>query len=979
MKKQIKQEAVTTQSSEEKSTDNSEAEIVKVPVVGIGASAGGLEALEQFFNNVPHNTGMAFVVIQHLDPHYKGILCEILQRTTEMKVFTVTDLMRIKPNCVYVIPSNTSMSILNNSLHLFEPMETRGLRLPIDLFFRSLAADRNKNSIGIILSGMGSDGSLGLKAIKESNGFVLVQDPSSSKYDSMPRSAIESVVVDIIAPPNELPSKLIKLLDQPFHEASIKESEKDSSSLEKIVILLRAQTGHDFSQYKKNTLYRRIERRMGIHQLSKIASYVRYLQENSSEIDILFKELLIGVTSFFRDSDVWDHLKEKVLPSLLSNCKQSYMLRAWIPACSTGEEAYSLAMTFKEVIDKLKPEINLSLQVFATDLDANAIEIARKGIYPANILGDVSQDRLNRFFTKNEDQYRVTNELREMIVFAPQNVIKDPPFTKLDILICRNLLIYLEPDLQKKLLSLFHYSLNNGGVLILGSAETNSAQSRLYTLVDSKLRIYMKSGFPKQEDLLDFPGSFSITKTNTGKNLTSTKVPDNIQSLTDQILLQQYSPSSVLVTDQGDILYITGSTGKYLEPAAGKANMNLFAMARKGLRNELPAAFRKAKQNYEKVVLNNILIGSNEHEYTIDVTLQQIEKPLALQGKILVIFTDASKMKVKQLKVRAKKHNSSDYETELENESLRLKEELQSAREEMQTSQEELKSTNEELQSTNEELQSTNEELTTSKEEMQSLNEELHTVNAELQSKVDDYARVNNDMNNLLNSIEIATLFLDRELKIRQFTVPSTKIFKLRSSDIGRLFTDQVNELDYPDLLNDSKEVLRTLIFVEKDVVTFDKRWYKIRIMPYRTFQDKIDGLVITFIDITNSKLLEIALKKSQLMLRGFIQTIPSAIISLSSDGSVIEFNPNAEKLLGRSRDKVIGQSFSKLFIPEKSINNLIEELKKIMNDSAENCFVSNIKNEKGEIIQIEWTVHKIFDEMGTEVDFIVFGSNLLE
>jgi two-component system CheB/CheR fusion protein len=948
----------------------------KFPVVGIGASAGGLEALEQFFNNMPSNTGMAFVVIQHLDPNYKGMLCELLQRTTEMKVHTVTDRMQLKPNCAYVIPSNKSMSILKNTLHLFEPVETRGLRLPIDLFFRSLAADRNDNLIGIILSGMGSDGSLGLKSIKESNGMVLVQDPASSKYDSMPRAAIESVVVDIIAPPNELPSKLIKLLDHPLHEASIKESENDSSSLEKIVILLRTQTGHDFSLYKKNTLYRRIERRMGIHQLSKIPAYVRYLQENSSEIDILFKELLIGVTSFFRDTEVWDHLKEKVLPSLVHNYKHSYTLRAWIPACSTGEEAYSLAMIFKEVIQKLKSEINITLQIFATDLDANAIEIARKGVYPANILADISQERLNRFFTKNDEHYRVVNEIREMIVFAPQNVIKDPPFTKVDILICRNLLIYLEPELQNKLLSLFFYSLNNKGILILGNAETNGAQSKLFSSVDSKLRIYAKTGFPKQEDFFDFPSSFSASQTQSGKNLTYSKIPDNIQSLTDQLLLQQFSPSSVLVTDLGDILYITGSTGKYLEPAVGKANMNLFAMAREGLRNELPTAFRKAKENFEKVVLSNILIHNNGHDYAIDVTLQQIDKPIALHGKILVLFNDVSKARVKLSKEKVKKLSHNENEKELENELSRLKEELQSTREEMQTSQEELKSTNEELQSTNEELQSTNEELTTSKEEMQSLNEELHSVNAELQSKVDDYARVNNDMNNLLNSIEIATLFLDKELRIRQFTVPSTKIFKIRSSDIGRLFTDQVNELDYPDLLNDSKEVLRTLIFVEKDIVTFDKRWFKIRIMPYRTFQDKIDGLVITFIDITNSKLLEIALNKSQLMLRGFIQTVPSAILCLSSDGNVLEFNPNAEKLLGKSRDNVIGKNFTKLFLPEKSIISLNKEFEKIMNENSNSNFDSILKNESGKKIHIEWSVHKILDEEGKEIDYIVFGAD---
>jgi len=957
------------------STNNPKAE--RFQIVGIGASAGGLEALEQFFSNIPVDSGMAFVVVQHLDPDHKGIMRELLQRITEMQVFTVTDRLKVKPNCVYIIPPNKSMSILNDALHLFEPIETRGLRLPIDFFFRSLADDRKDQSIGIVLSGMGSDGSLGLRAIKEQAGMVLVQDPTSAKFDSMPRNAIEAVMVDIIAPANDLPAKLISLTNKSFRVDTKQGLEKDTSSLEKIIILLRSQTGNDFSQYKKNTVYRRIERRMGIHQISKISSYVRYLQENPNETDILFRELMIGVTSFFRDTAVWDSLKDNAIPSMIAKLPHGYILRAWIPGCSTGEEAYSMAMIFKEVLEKANINKNLSLQIFATDLDNTAIEKARKGVYPANIVADVTPERLNRFFIKTDDQFRVNAEIREMVVFAPQNVIKDPPFTKLDILSCRNLLIYMDSELQKKLLALFHYSLNSGGLLLLGSAETNGAQSDLFSTIDSKLRIYQRSGALKTDELLNFPSSFSHTKPGLVENLHLTKVPDNIQTLTDQLLLQQFSPASVLVSNKGDILYITGSTGKYLEPAAGKANMNLFAMAREGLRNELPIAFRKALQNYEKLILHNVTVGTNGGTQLVDVTIQQIEKPATLKGRILVIFSGVPNMEPKISRSKGRKNTVNVAQAELELEMQRLKEELQSTHEEMQTSQEELKSTNEELQSTNEELQSTNEELTTSKEEMQSLNEELHTVNAELQSKVDDYSRVNNDMNNLLNSIEIATLFLDRELKIRKFTVPATKIFKLIQSDIGRLFTDQVTDLNYPEMYDDAREVLRTLVYVEKPVATHDGRWFNIRIMPYRTFEDKIDGLVITFIEITNSKQLEKALQQSQMMLRSLIHAVQSVILGLSSDGKVIEFNPEAERLLGYKRDDVLGKSYFDLFIPELSRKKVEAEMKKLLTEALPNRYENFVKAVNGDELMIEWSAHKLLDDKGMLIGIITIGDKV--
>ena len=427
MKKPTKGKIATNKASDSLLDKTVNSKSGQFPIVGIGASAGGLEALEQFFGTMPKDSGMAFVVIQHLDPNHKGMMPEILQRITEMKVITVTDRLKIKPNCVYVIPPNKSMSILKGALHLFEPIETHGLRLPIDLFFRSLADDLPEQSVGIILSGMGSDGSLGLKAIKEKGGIVLVQEPESAKFDSMPHNAIEAVIVDFIAPANELPSKLLSIDKTITRKKSITKLEKDSSSLDKIIILLRAQTGNDFSQYKENTIYRRIERRMDIHLISTIASYVSFLQKNPAEIEILFKELLIGVTNFFRDSAVWEHLKNKVLPNMFAELQQGQVLRAWVPACSTGEEAYTLAIIFKEAIEKTKLGKNFTLQIFATDLDSGAIEQARKGIYPTSIASDVSATRLNRFFVKTDNQYRINAEIREMVVFAPQNVIKDPP------------------------------------------------------------------------------------------------------------------------------------------------------------------------------------------------------------------------------------------------------------------------------------------------------------------------------------------------------------------------------------------------------------------------------------------------------------------------------------------------------------------------------------------------------------------------
>jgi two-component system CheB/CheR fusion protein len=834
------------------------------PIVGIGASAGGLEALELFLAHVPPGSGLAFVIVQHLDPTHQGIMPELLQRITAMKVFQVKDLMKVEPNCVYVIPPNKDMSILHGLLYLFDPAAPRGLRLPIDFFFRSLAEDRQEGSIGVILSGMGSDGTLGIKAIKEKGGVVLVQEPASAKFDSMPRSAIGAGLADIIAPVEELPGKIIAYLRHALIIAKTEFplEEKDQSALEKVLILLRSKTGHDFSLYKKNTVYRRIERRMTIHQISRIAAYVRYLQENPQEAEILFKELLIGVTRFFRDPAAWEEFRQEVIPELLTGRPAGGVLRAWSAGCSTGEEAYSLAMVFKEALEQVKPIENFTLQIFATDLDRDAIDKARQGVYPANISADVSPERLQRFFIQEGNSYRVGKEIREMVTFATQNVIMDPPFTKLDLLICRNLLIYLTPELQQKLLPLFHYSLNPDGVLFLGSAESVNSFADLFAPRSIKSRLFRRRESFLPAEPLAFPASFVPARPGVPKELTMVKPAVNLQSLADQLLLQHFSPPAVLTNDKGDILYISGKTGKYLEPAAGKANWNIFAMAREGIRFELGSAFQKALRQKEVITVKNLKVGAEGRPQTVDIAVQAIEEPEALRGMVMIVFTDVATPQKMKAPGRSKSALSGTATLlELEQELQQVREELRMTREEMQSSQEELTSINEELQSANEELQSTNEELTTSREEMQSLNEELQTVNAEQQSKMDELARVNNDMRNLLNSTEIVTVFLDNELRVRRFTPGADKIFKLLPGDVGRPLSDITSNLHYPEMTEEAQEVLRKLAFSEKQITTSDGRWFSVRIMPYRTMEDVIAGVVITFANITAAKGLEAELR----------------------------------------------------------------------------------------------------------------------
>jgi len=833
-------------------------------IVGLGASAGGLEALEQFLGNVPVDSGLAYVVVQHLDPTHKAMLVELLQRATVMPVRSATESLRVEPNVVYVIPPNTELSVVRGLLHLTQPSQPRGMRLPIDVLFCSLAREQGERAIGVVLSGMGSDGTVGLQAIKAQGGLTLVQQPESAQFDSMPNSAIAAVSADIVAPPGELPLRILRVLAAQ-RGASQQDTIADDSSpqvLHSILGLLREHSKHDLSLYKASTLRRRVERRMGVHSLDSMAAYEEFLRRNPEEFDLLFKEMLIGVTGFFRDPAVWQDLKDALAPALLAHGAEGCRLRAWVVGCSTGEEAYTLAMVFKEAVDALPAPDSCALQIFATDLSIDAIALARKGHYPARIADVVSPERLARFFTADDDGFRVSTDIREMVLFAQHDVILDPPFTRLDVLCCRNLLIYFNAELQRRLVPLFHYSLRPGGILVLGGSETVGQAKAMFAPLSPKSRIYRRSDVAADAGWVDFP----VNRYRSSRQLTQeshvpqpVNPPRNLQSLADHLLLQEFSPPAVLVNERGDIVYISGRTGKYLEPAAGKANWNIHVMARPAIRSQVAAALRQALETRAPVELHGLRL-EDDAQRTLDVTVQAVQEPNALQGLVMIVFRDVASVPAGKTRRR---RPAGSVDPAIADELVRLQEEIRVLRQAMRASEEELQAANEELQSTNEELQSANEELTTSKEEAQSMNEELQTINSELQTKLDDLALAQSDMQNLLNSTDIATLFLDKDLNVRRFTDKITRIIHLREADIGRPLSDLASTLNYPQLHEDAKETLRTLAFSEKQIPTTDGHWYTVRIMPYRTVANVIQGAVITLIDITAAKELESRLRKS--------------------------------------------------------------------------------------------------------------------
>jgi len=836
-----------------------------LPIVGIGASAGGLESFEAFFSAMPPDAGMAFILVSHLDPTHVSIMPELIRKRTKMQVLQIEDGMRVQPNTVYVVPPKQDLSILNGVLQLMEQRKPRGANLPIDGFLQALAKDQGANAVAIIFSGTGADGTLGVKAIKGEAGMVMVQDEESAKYDGMPRSAIATGLADYILPPAEMPGQLLKYLRHTVHPTTatiLADGGRMPDTLQKIFILLRNRTGHDFSFYKKNTIQRRIERRMHVHQIDTVKDYVLYLQKSAVELDILFKELLIGVTSFFRDPHTFDKLREN-LQELLGEKPDGYTLRVWVAGCSSGEEAYSIAILLQEVMEDLGRHINV--QIFATDIDLDAVNAARAGIFPASIAGEMSDVRLKRWFSQEDNHYRVKKSIREMLVFAVQSIVKDSPFTKLDLLCCRNLLIYLGPELQKKLITIFHYSLKPDGLLFLGSSESIGQAHDLFAVLDKKGKIHRRKPAPVVgRPILAFPAIPAIAE-NAGPALPETiRKAEELSAfqLVETILRQVDAPPCVIIDEANNIVYLHGRTGRYLEPVIGKVSVNILEMARPGLKMDLAAAIRGAATNKQECVRKGVAIEQNGGHITIDLTVKPVLEHSALRGLMMVIFKEKappakkSESPIKQGWGRTK---NSAVET-LEQELRYTRENLQTTIEELETTNEELKSANEELQSTNEELQSTNEELETSKEELQSLNEEAATVNAELQSRLDELSTTNDDMKNLLDNTHIATIFLDLDLGVRRFTPKAVEIIPLAGIDSGRPIRHFATTLIDTDLAADAHDVLQDLSLKEKEVRSKDGVCYRMRVRPYRTVNNVIDGVVITFEDITALKQTEAAL-----------------------------------------------------------------------------------------------------------------------
>ena len=860
--------------------DESQTPVEGFPIVGIGASAGGLAAFEQFFEAMPTDglPPIAFVLVQHLAPDHKSILTELIKRYTPMEVFEVEDGMQVRPNCVFIIPPNRDMALMNGVLHLLEQSSSRSLRLPIDFFFQSLAQDQSERAICIVLSGTGSDGTLGLRAIKAAGGMAMVQSPESTEFNGMPTSAIHTGLADYVLSPVAMPVQLLAYIDHAFGKLAPRVQLTGAvvkSALCKIYTLVRAETGHDFSNYKQNTIVRRIERRMALHQISQMDDYVAYLQNSPDETESLFLDFLIGVTQFFRDPAEFEILREKVIPSLFAHASKGEAIRVWVPGCSTGEEAYSIAILLKEQMEALKQ--SFKVQIFATDIDHRAIHQARKGIYPSTVAAHLSPERFARFFIQEPGSanYQIQKEIRDLMVFSEQDVTKDPPFSNLDLISCRNLLIYMDDDLQKKLVQIFAYSLKPGGALFLGNSETVGSEARrLFEALNSSTKIYRRTGEPvgplfaaPRVTLLPPATGEAVAIPLAKKHL----VEGTLRELTQQQLLREYAPAAVLVNPEGDVLYFHGHTGLYLEPPPGVPVLNILKMAKEGLRQNLSFVLHKAVMKHALVKQSGVLVQINEHAILIHLAVRPVAAAPKGDDDTTLFLVTLEPMPEAAPKPEPTAEGEVDARIVGLKEELRLKDEyLQSMHEEMEasnhelrSSNEEMKSINEELQSTNEELQSTNEELATAKEELQSLNEELSTVNVELQNKLADLAVVNNDMNNLLVGTGISTVFVDSKLRVKRFSPTITGLIHLIETDVGRPVGEiALNLIGYDHLVEDLKSVLDTLVPKEIEVQTTSHVWYLLGIRPYRTVDNVIQGATLTFVEIDKLKKAQEALQR---------------------------------------------------------------------------------------------------------------------
>jgi two-component system CheB/CheR fusion protein len=899
-----------------------------VVVVGIAAAESDAGSLRELLAAAPPSDGFAYVVLAQPAPGPRTRLAAQFAPHTPLEVVEVDGPVRMEPAHVYLVPAGAEVAVTAGRLELSNGPDGAHAAAadgppswrPFDRFFAALARDLGSRAAAVLLAGYDDDGAQGLADLKSRAGTILVQDLRMRQLDHTPERELLAELADAVLPAAQLLPHLAAQQQPRPSSRALAEAELPAA-FQEIFALLRSRSRHDFSAYKRSTIRRRIERRIAHHQLAGADAYVRYLQQHAEEIDALFRELLIGVTAFFRDPEAFEALAG-VLDELVRERPLDHVLRAWVPGCSTGEEAYTLAILLRESLDRQKR--HMAVQIFATDIDLDAINVARSGVYPASIAADVSPERLERFFAREDDSYRIRKDIRETLIFAPQNMIADPPFTKLDVLSCRNLLIYLDGRLQVRLLPVFHYALRRGGVLFLGSSESVGNFSHLFSVVDKKAKLFLRkevvgsSGYPTEvtagvpSDLPAFEAAPAPAR----------KRPEvNVGALSDRLLLTHLVPPSVIVHERGDIVHIHGRTGQFLEPAPGpQGTANLFTMAREGLQLELTSAIRQASGSDGEVVRSGLRVREGASFVSFDLRVRRLAEPDAVRGLFLVSFDRTQRLLPGEEERRGGNGAHGERVAELERELQYTKESHQSMVEELETANEELKSTNEELQSTNEEMQSTNEEMETSKEEMQSLNEELATVNAELQAKVEELSRANDDMKNLLNGTDIATIFLDNDLNIKRFTDRARKVIKLIPSDVGRPLADLVSKLRYPRLIDDALEVVHNLVFREIEVEAFDGCWYLVRLVPYRTTENVIDGLVMTFTEVTKVK----GLQEQQ---RRIFRALESSATSVSAQDLDLRYLWAFGPVLGTPSADAIGKTDVELVGAEEGA--AIAELKR--------------------------------------------------
>jgi two-component system CheB/CheR fusion protein len=882
------------------------------PVVAIGASAGGLEAYQELLKAIPPDTGMAFILVQHLSPRHATLMPELLAQHTSMPVQLADRETVVEPNHVYVVPPDALPAMDDCVLHVSRPSRRRDRRSPIDSFFRSLAEDQGDDAAGIILSGTGTDGALGLKAIKEHGGLALVQAPETARHDSMPRAAILTGAADAVLPIAEIPGRLIAHRSQLYGRRHGRGPEgfreEIGDHLGKICSILRRTTGHDFRRYKQSTLVRRVRRRMDELRAESVPSYVELLSRDPQEAEHLFHDLLIGVTHFFRDPEAFDALMEKVFPLLFEGKDADSQVRVWVPGCATGEEAYSLAILLREHLDRL--EAPPQVLVFATDIDSQALEVARQALYPESVASQMSAARLERFFVQQGNMYQVAREIREMCLFSVHNLITDPPFSRLDLISCRNLLIYLESDLQKKVVPLFHYALRPGGFLFLGSSENIGGKPELFRTIDKRHRI-----FQSRDMVVRPPVNFPLTdrvrfglRQGDDPHRRPAAREREVARAFESVLIENFAPACVVVTEQGDIVYFSPRTGRYLEPPAGVPTLNVLDMARKGLRLDLRTALHKAVTGRTAVTHEDVTFEADGTTQRINLIVRPMPEPGEEAGLFMVVFQEvvpARESRGEEAGDSRSAAGESPTVQRLEAELRATRDHLQATLEELESSNEELVSSNEELLSMNEELQSANEELQTSKEELQSVNEELETVNAELKKKIEELARANSDLQNLFASTQIATVFVDRELRVTRFTPAATEVFRLIEGDVGRPISDIAPRFINGRLTQDIRDVLRTLAPRERQVYAADDgSWYILRILPYRTLDDVIDGVVITCVDVTDLK----EAQEQAAQLAAIVESSRDAIVGKTLDRVVTSWNAAAERMYGYSAQEAIGR-----------------------------------------------------------------------